>query len=78
MQLLTWQLTRRDIERMHQAGSISKADWLGYKHIWRWVTPRFDCVDGLHHEAFVMRYGQNAYQRRINTVRQAIGLPPLF
>lgn len=77
MRILQWRVGFSEIGRMAREGTISPADWLGYQHIWRWAAPRHSFPASLHHDAFVVKYGLNAYQRRINKVRQAVGLPPI-
>ncbi len=66
-----------EVEAFYRQCRISDRDYLTFRAIWTWSSPKLGGPAEIKHEQFWRRFGAEAYYRRINKVRAACGYAPL-
>jgi hypothetical protein len=71
-------LTYEQAEWRYRNGYLPEIEWRWFLFLWTWCAPRFSGPAGLAHDHAWKKLGKEAYEQRVNRVRDWAGLPPTY
>jgi len=71
-------LSYNEAEQYAFEGRMSAEIFDTWLALWTWSAPRFSGAAGRIQDTYFKRYGQKAYERRIDRTREMCGLEPTY